>query len=182
MAKQADIVVGAGDFGALRHSLNRTINWLKEIDKPTVLVPGNAESCDELQEAISVWPSALVLHGNGRKLQDIQFYGLGGGVPVTPFGSWSYDFTEEQASELLLDCPDNAVLVSHSPPYGILDVSSRGHHLGSHAVRRLIENKAPRLVVCGHIHESGGRIDKLGETVVVNAGPNGIYHKLTNAL
>lgn len=176
MAGDADIVVGAGDFGALRKDVGKTIDWLKDISIPAVLVPGNAESYDELERACQEWPSATVLHGNGVKIMNVCFYGIGGGVPVTPFGAWSYDFTEEEAAGLLEDCPENAVLVSHSPPKGILDLSSRGQHLGSEAVRAVIERKLPKLVVCGHIHESGGKIHKLGGTTVVNAGPRGIYY------
>jgi len=175
MSKEADIVIGAGDYGSLRRDILKTVNWLSFIDKPTVLVPGNAESYDELKEACTGWPNASVLHGTGIKLKGISFFGIGGGIPVTPFGSWSYDFTEEQAEDLLKDCPENAVMVSHSPPRGILDLSSRGQHLGSETVRKVILEKFPKLVVCGHIHESGGKMEKLGETVIVNAGPHGLY-------
>lgn len=178
MANKADIIIGAGDFGSLRAGIEKTINWLKTITKPAILVPGNAESYEELVSACSEWPSAIVLHGDEVELTGVYFFGLGGGIPVTPFGSWSYDFTEEEAENLLGPCTENAVLITHSPPKGILDVSSRGQHLGSEAVRNLIEQKSPRLVVCGHIHESGGKIDKLGNTVIVNAGPLGMYYDL----
>ena len=82
------------------------------------------------------------------------FFGLGGGVPVTPFGAWSYDLTEEEAGGLLASCPEGCVLVSHSPPKGAVDVSSRGQSLGSVAVRRCVERARPALVVCGHIHRA----------------------------
>ena len=180
MANNADIVIGAGDFGSLRRDIGKTISWLKDIKKPAVLVPGNAESYEELKEACRVWPSAVVLHGNGAKIMNVRFYGLGGGVPVTPFGPWSYDFTEEEAADLLKDCPAGSVLISHSPPKGILDRSSRGQNLGSEAVRQLIERQSPILVVCGHIHESSGKTDKLGNTTIVNAGPLGMFFELSN--
>ena len=178
MADNADIVIGAGDFGSLRRDIGKTINWLKDIKKPAILVPGNAESYEELKEACLVWPSAVVPHGNGTQIMSVRFYGLGGGVPVTPFGSWSYDFTEEEATDLLKDCPADSVLITHSPPKGILDLSSRGQHLGSVAVLQVIERQSPRLVVCGHIHESSGKTDKLGNTTIVNAGPSGIFFEL----
>ena len=178
MATEVDLVIGAGDFGSVRHGLNKTINWLKEITIPAVLVPGNAESYEELKIACNIWPSSTVLHGNGVELLGAVFFGIGGGIPVTPFGSWSYDFTEAEAEKLLLDCPEKAVLVSHSPPKGILDLSSRGQHLGSKAVLKTIENKSPQLVVCGHIHESGANIERVGDTDIVNAGPGGIFYDL----
>jgi Icc-related predicted phosphoesterase len=169
-----DAVVGAGDFATAREGLREIIDILASIEVPAVLVPGNSESFDELREACEEWPSAIVLHGTGATVAGVEFFGIGGAVPVTPFGSWSYDFTEEQAATLLADCPTGGVLVSHSPPRGAVDSSGTGQHLGSAAVRDVIERRAPRLVVCGHIHASAGRHETLGESVVVNAGPAGM--------
>jgi Icc-related predicted phosphoesterase len=118
------------------------------------------------------------LHGSHVEIDQISFFGLGGAVPVTPFGSWSYDFTEEQARQMLQDFPAGAVLVSHSPPKGAVDLSSSGQSLGSEAIREVIERQAPSLVVCGHIHESSGKSQQIGSTPVVNAGPRGIYWQL----
>ena len=178
LADQADLLVGAGDFGSLRKGIKKTVQWLQAINKPAVVVPGNAESYEELKHACEDWKSATVLHGNGVEIAGVHFYGLGGGIPVTPFGSWSYDFTEGEAQNLLKDCPPEAVLVSHSPPLGILDVSSRGQHLGSKAVRKIIEERSLPLVVCGHIHESGGKKTTLGDTTIINAGPGGVFFDL----
>ncbi len=102
------------------------------------------------------------------------FYGLGGGVPTTPFGSWSWDFSEDEAGELLAAMPEGCVLVSHSPPLGALDRDSSGRRRGSVAVREAIEAKSPRLVVCGHIHACGGEWDAIGQSLIVNAGPAGV--------
>lgn len=173
-----DVIVGAGDFGNIRRGIDITINVLKAINKPAILVPGNSESESELAEACRDWPSATVLHGSGIEIDGVAFYGLGGGIPITPFGSWSYDFTEEQAEALLVDCPQGGVLVSHSPPQGAVDVSSYGKSLGSVAVRKTIEYKKPKLVVCGHIHASAGKHATIGSTTVVNAGPQGMVWEL----
>lgn len=178
LSRDVNVVIGAGDLGNLRRGLERSIDVLQVIDKPTILVPGNAESEDELREACRNWPSAHVLHGSGVTIESIEFFGIGGGIPVTPFGSWSFDFTEEQATELLADCPDGCVLVTHSPPQGAVDVSSRGASLGSVTVRQVIETRQPQLVVCGHIHESWGKHEMIGATPVVNAGPDGILWEL----
>ena len=131
LSREVDIIVGAGDFGAMRRGIDECISWLSKINKPTVLVPGNAESFEELQDACTQWSMVRVLHGSQTKIEGIVFFGIGGGIPITPFGSWSYDFTEPEAANLLERCPKGAVLISHSPPFGLLDVSSRGQHLGS---------------------------------------------------
>jgi Icc-related predicted phosphoesterase len=174
----ADVVVGAGDFGNVRRDLQKCINVLKAIDRPAVLVAGNNESTEELEDACRGWPSAHVLHGSAVTIAGIAFFGIGGGIPVTPFGSWSYDFPEEQARALLATCPKKCVLVSHSPPRGVVDVSSSGQHLGSVAVREAVERVSPVLVVCGHIHGSAGQQEMIGATPIVNAGPAGVEWEL----
>lgn len=174
LAGSADVLVGAGDFGNVRRKLAVCIDVLRSVGLPTVLVAGNNESTDELARACEGWPEVHILHGNGVTLAGVTFFGIGGGIPVTPFGDWSYDFTEEQAEGLLQGCPPGCVLVSHSPPKGAVDVASNGRSLGSRAVRDAILRVRPSLVVCGHIHGCAGQTALIGQTPVVNAGPGGI--------
>jgi Icc-related predicted phosphoesterase len=176
--RAVDVLIGAGDFGNVRRDVRICLDILKSIPRPAVLVAGNNESTEELAAACRDWPQAHVLHGSGVTLAGVEFFGIGGGIPVTPFGAWSYDFTEEQAAELLADCPAGCVLVSHSPPKGVVDVSSQGKCLGSAAVRDAILRLQPLLVVCGHIHGSAGRQAFCGVTPVVNAGPEGVVWEL----
>lgn len=178
LAQGVDVVVGAGDFGNARHGVGDCIPILARITAPAVLVPGNNESFDELAEACREWRTATVLHGTEVAHHGVPFFGVGGGIPLTPFGAWSYDFTEAAGERLLADCPRGAVIVSHSPPIGAVDVSSSGKSLGSTAVRDAVMRTRPRLVVCGHIHASAGRRQYVGATPVVNAGPGGIVFDL----
>ncbi len=173
-----DVVVGAGDYGMPRQELEEMISALMKIEKPTVLVSGNCENTDDLKSACREWQNAHVLHGEQVTIDGMSFYGIGGGIPITPFGSWSYDFSEDEASQLLKGCPPGGVLISHSPPKGILDISSDGRHLGSTALRDTVIAKNPPLVICGHIHASAGQIDRFGETTIINAGPKGIVWDL----
>ncbi|MBC8135745.1 MAG: metallophosphoesterase family protein [Fibrella sp.] len=178
LAGSVDVIVGAGDFGNAHHGVADCIPILSQIAVPAVLVPGNNETLDELVEACRDWKTATVLHGTGITINGVPFFGVGGGIPVTPFGAWSYDFTEAEGEMLLADCPQSAVLVSHSPPKGVADVSSSGRSLGSEAVREAMVRTRARLVVCGHIHASAGQTDFLGATPVVNAGPEGVLFDL----
>jgi len=173
-----DVVVGAGDYGMPRQGLREMISALMQIEKPTVLVSGNCENTDDLKSVCRGWRNAHVLHGEQAILDGMSFYGIGGGIPITPFGSWSYDFSENEASQLLKDCPSGGVLISHSPPKGILDISSDGRSLGSTAIKETITIKDPLLVICGHIHASAGQIERFGETTIINAGPQGIIWNL----
>lgn len=176
-----DVVIGAGDFATCRRGLQGLIDVLREITRPTIVVAGNAEMTEELQHACGGWQAAHVLHGSGVSISGIDFFGLGGAVPETPFGDWSYDLSEETARRLLQDCPLGSVLVSHSPPHGVVDRDSSGRSLGSMAVLETIERTHPRLVVCGHIHASAGRTEYVGSTPVTNAGPMGTLYELADS-
>ena len=171
-ADEVDVVVGAGDFAVMRGGIRDTIDILRELTRPTVLVPGNGESDGELREACAGWAAAHVLHGTGVVIDGVDFFGIGAGIPVTPFGSWSFDLTEEEAAGLLEGCPPGGVLVSHSPPWGHVDESA-GAHLGSRAVLEAVERASPRLLVCGHVHACWGQRSRAGSTLVLNAGPAG---------
>jgi Icc-related predicted phosphoesterase len=177
-ASAFDVLIGAGDFGNVRSKLDVCMKVLRRISKPCVLVAGNNESTNELERACHGWEHAHVLHGTGAVMEGVPFFGIGGGVPVTPFGSWSYDFTEDQATDLLRACPRDCVLISHSPPKGVADVSSNGRSLGSTAVSEAIVRVRPKLVVCGHIHASAGKCERLENVPVVNAGPVGVEWEL----
>jgi Icc-related predicted phosphoesterase len=169
---EVDVVIGAGDFASVHEGLTEAIEALSAIETPTVVIPGNNETEDALRAACDGWEAATVLHGDGAEIDGLSFFGLGAGVPVTPW-DWSFDLDEEEAAAKLAGCPTGAVLVVHSPPLGHCDASSAGEHLGSTAVLETIEQKQPRLAVCGHIHESWGAESTVGSTPVFNLGPEG---------
>jgi Icc-related predicted phosphoesterase len=174
MSAAADVVIGAGDFASIHAGLEETIGALAAIAAPTVLVPGNNETVDALRGAAEAWPAATVLHGEGATIEGAEFFGLGAGIPVTPW-EWSFDLDEEEASEMLAPCPEGAVLVLHSPPRGHCDAGGDGTPFGSAALLRVIEERRPRLAVCGHIHESWGCESEVGATPVRTLGPKGTW-------
>jgi Icc-related predicted phosphoesterase len=177
LSAEADVVIGAGDFASVHEGLDETIRALAAIEAPTVLVPGNNETDEALREAAQAWPAATVLHGEATEIDGVAFFGLGAGVPVTPW-DWSFDLTEQDAERLLAPAPEDGVLVVHSPPKGHVDQSGAGDHLGSEAILAAIEGKRPQLAVCGHIHESWGRQSEIGPTKVANLGPAGTWFEL----
>ena len=169
MAPQADVVVGAGDFASVHQGLEETIGALAAIETPTVLVPGNNETAEALRAAAAGWSAATVLHGEGTTIAGVEFFGLGAGIPVTPW-DWSFDLDDEEASRMLASCPEGAVLVLHSPPRGHCDGG-----FGSAALLAAVEEKQPRLVVFGHIHEQWGCSSEVGGTPLRNLGPTGTW-------
>jgi len=187
-ATDADLVIGAGDFANRHQGLRDTLDILAQIDQPAILVPGNGETFEELRDAATTWKSATVLHGSGCSLHtdagEVALWGVGGGIPVTPFGDWSYDFDERQASDMLADCDEfltNAhrrILVVHSPPLDTVDHDSSGRIRGSRSIRECVERCQPGLVVCGHIHSDWEKKIRLNDSLILNAGPRGVVIEL----
>lgn len=142
------------------------------------------------EEVISLFPKAYAVHGNmdtpevveklremgvlvhGKKVKlgEWNLVGLGGSNP-TPFGTPS-EYSEEEISAVLsrAGADDFSIVLSHPPPYGLFDEVGNGMHVGSKAVRKMVEEKRPILLICGHVHEHEGR-EILGETLVVKLAP-----------
>ncbi len=133
---------------------------------PVVFVPGN----HDLRDAIEI-PGALNLDGVVRECAGLRLAGLGGAGPDR-FG-FPYEWSEEQAERRLAALPATPridLLLCHTPPAGTsLDLTGRGAHVGSNAVARAIARLAPRLFVCGHIHEARG-FEVLDGIPCLNAG------------
>ena len=121
---------------------------------------------------------ALELGGPGPRLSALATYlqdsetTVGGlriyGTPWTEWiGPWAFSLAESGGGANPASRPDLEtvfaavpegidVLISHSPPYGLLDRVSRGDHVGSFSLLRRLREVRPRLAVFGHIHEAFG--------------------------
>lgn len=69
----------------------------------------------------------------------------------------------------------NILLVSHSPPFGVLDKAIRfspdrlPRSIGSTALSEIFsEDNSPKIVVCGHVHSQGGFSKVVDRTRVIN--------------
>lgn len=173
---EADLVIGAGDFCNHRAGLDEAMEMLSGITAPIIAVPGNAESYQELTSA--ALPNMTVLHGTGTSQGNLSLFGLGYGVPVTPFGDWSCDLSNEEAATLLAPCDAADILILHSPPKGVADLTSLDMSVGSTAIRDAIKRIQPKLALCGHIHDSWGVTGRIGATQVVNLGPRPNWFEL----
>lgn len=178
-SETADLVLGAGDFCNHRKGLAEAMEMLAGITAPMVLVPGNAESADELRAAARA--NMTVLHGEAATVAGMRCFGLGYGVPTTPFGDWSCDLTEAEAETMLDTCEAADILVLHSPPKGIGDETSNGLSVGSIAIRDAITRIQPKLAVCGHIHDSWGTTGRIGRARIANLGPTPNWFDITPA-
>jgi len=168
-----DLALVAGDFTNFSSAkvAGHMIGCVAETLTPALYVPGN---CD-LEETSELYRSLdISLHGCGKIVSGIGFFGVGGSNP-TPFNT-PLEYSKTDIFEMLktgynvVKDSEIIVLVSHPPPQGVLDKTSGGVNAGSSAVKEFIERFKVDFVVCGHIHESRG-IEKIGVTTVVNTGP-----------
>lgn len=166
---EADLVIGAGDFGNQRRGVVEAMAMLAGIQAPFVMVPGNNESLEELRAAAP--EGAYVLHGTRVTMDGVTIFGIGGGIPPLPMCDWSWDFTEAEAEALMAQAEGADIVITHSPPRGIADVVRGLGPVGSVAIRDAIAQVQPKLVVCGHIHDCWGQEGLIGASRVVNLGP-----------
>lgn len=60
------------------------------------------------------------------------------------------------------------IVVSHSPPTGLIGSEIGCGDIGSKYLYEYIEEYQPKLVVCGHVHDPLTRETKIGKTTVIN--------------
>lgn len=91
---------------------------------------------------------------NGIEIESINFYG----TPWSnPYFNWAFMLSEEEQEKKFTMIPfDTDVLISHTPPYGILDRNREGIHCGSKALLRRIEEVRPGISCFGHLHDARG--------------------------
>jgi Icc-related predicted phosphoesterase len=170
-SRGADVVVGAGDFASCGLGHGDTLNVLRRMTVPFVLVPGNHDDLGELRAACADWPLAHLLHGQSVVIGGVPFFGIGLGSGVIDPEPWNKVLDEAEAARMLSRCPEHAVLVSHSPPHGIADRQKDGRHAGSAALRDAIAQHQPKVTICGHVHNAWGQSGTIGQTPVHNIGP-----------
>lgn len=158
---EGDILIHAGDFSA-RGSLDELLSfndWLGKIShRYKVLVSGNHDHCfqrtpDKAQELLT---NAIYLQDRLVEIEGLRLYG-------SPWQPWFFDwaFNLSRGSELRAvweKIPDQTdVLITHTPPYGILDTILNGKKVGCEELAtRVKQLRNLRLHVFGHIHEADG--------------------------
>jgi Icc-related predicted phosphoesterase len=76
----------------------------------------------------------------------------------------------EERSRIYARIPERVdILITHSPPYGILDTSDRGRlHGGCQELRKAVERAKPKVHIFGHVHGCRGIVEA-GSTTYINA-------------
>jgi Icc-related predicted phosphoesterase len=167
-----DVLVVAGDItrtGQLADAL-RFNEWVGKLRYPhVVLVAGNHDSCFQDGFMAGLMTNVVYLQDQQITIDGVKFYGS----PWTPeFQRWSFMKKRgEQIAVFWEQVPaDTDVLITHGPPYDILDeVPRTSEPQGCKDLLRELERIRPKVHVFGHLHMSGGMVEKRGETIFVNA-------------
>ena len=168
----ADVLLHCGDWSNWKTSKKNTEDfnqWLGSLDanlyKRKIVVGGNHELC------CSKLPIQQV---RSQLITNAEYYSTGDQTithesglklflsPSTLSRNLTYRANafakhSDELKEEFNQCPtDIDVLVTHSPPYGILDRHKKGHRMGSMALWDTVRRVLPTVHVFGHCHDNGG--------------------------
>lgn len=178
-----DVLILAGDILANRSGTPDIdaafqLNAVRELDeycgglgfKHVVMIAGNHDWVFErYKDAARSLKNIIYLEDSGTEIDGVKFWG-------SPHQPWFYDWAfnwprdgAELAHYWSLIPKDTDVLITHGPPYGILDLPfGKGDPAGCRLLLKRVNEVKPRVHVFGHIHGSYGS-KHIGSTLFVNA-------------
>ncbi len=167
-AKKADLLVCCGDFTYFGRNIKGILSKLAKSGKPLIIIHGNHEEAHELKKACESFKNVIYIHNKIYILGDFAFFGHGGG---------GFSYTDEQLDAITkevkkkLDKTKKLIFITHAPPFGTkVDSQPFYGHVGCQSVMKSILELNPILHLCGHIHETEGKKDRIGKTITLNPG------------
>jgi len=182
-----DILIHAGDFlvdGRSVEQLDNFDDWLRSLSfRYKLVIAGNHDTLFDKNPKVARkhLTHAIYLQDSGVRLEGLNFWGS----PVNSVLGDEWAFSRERLIKLRkhwnLIPDDTDVLITHEPPYGILDKTHvLGKHMGCLYLTGALLRVKPRLHVFGHIHGGYGRESAWGRTILVNCAVINNERKLTN--
>ncbi len=118
------------------------------------------------------------MNDSGIEIEGIKFWGS----PVQPwFYNWA--FNRQRGEEIKKHwnlIPDGTnVLITHGPPKGFFDMTTRGENCGCEDLFKAVERIRPQYHLFGHIHEGYG-IEMSDGIVFANASVLNEDYRLVN--
>jgi len=169
-----DILIHSGDYsgyGDMRELIAFN-QWLGTLDQceNIVVVDGNHDifAYKSHSTARALLTNAIYLRDEMTTINGLKIWGS----PWSrTYGNWAYMTEEAELLKKYNRIPENIdILVSHTPVYGILDHVPGFGSAGSVALRDEVKDRIkPRLLVCGHLHDDGGKQKTVDGTIYVNA-------------
>jgi Icc-related predicted phosphoesterase len=186
-----DVLIVAGDFTGLGHSneIKSFRKWVTELPHPVkVIIAGNHDLSFEKDPErarkflMSGERNATCVRSSIAQTGKITAYLEDGlltvdgltiyGTPWQPrFYDWAFNLDRGSLAlqQKWQQIPTGVdILVTHGPPFGILDPDRCGAHAGCELLTEELKRIKPKLHVFGHLHSGYGVVQK-GETVYVNA-------------
>lgn len=179
-----DLLIHAGDITSSGDLADvKSFNqWIGHLPHPhKIVIAGNHDFCFERNREVAQGHLS-----NCRYLQDSEVVINGIKIYGSPWQPWFFDWAfnlerGEPLARVWKQIPiDTDILVTHGPPFGILDKTARGEQVGCKDLLERIEQIAPRLHVFGHIHEAYGKT-RVGGTTYVNASVCNLNYVPCNA-
>lgn len=145
------------------YNRNNILDVLK--DRPFIQVIGNHDYTNFNECG---YKNSFVLNKNNIELENINFYGFPEINEFTDY-CWNNETSEKELNIIINKIPDNVdILITHSPPYGVLD----GGHIGIRGLKEVVIKRNIRLHLFGHVHENGGKYLKIDNTYFSNMYKN----------
>jgi Icc-related predicted phosphoesterase len=177
-----DIFIHAGDI--TKHGTEAEVQdfllWMSELPcQYKIFIAGNHDLYDKTQAEIQqiLPPDTFYLCDSGVEIEGIKFWGS----PVTVLfhNHWAFSCTrgEEMRAHWAKIPADTDVLITHSPPFNILDLEKSGEHIGCRNLLQTVQAVKPCYHLFGHVHESYG-IEQQGETTFINGSALNENHKI----
>ncbi|MDI6730142.1 MAG: metallophosphoesterase, partial [Candidatus Altarchaeum sp.] len=165
-----------GDFSSHRNigSLENIENFLNvlALHAKIYAIPGNCDS----REILKIFARFKANeHNKTRNVEGIDAdFIFFGGSNITPFGT-PFEYEEDEIYENLKKLFDRAksdrkILLTHCSPLNTKCDIANTLHVGSSAIRKIIEEFQPEINLCSHVHESYGKEDFIEKTKIVNVG------------
>jgi Icc-related predicted phosphoesterase len=163
-----DILIHAGDF--TRHGSDDDVaefdDWLATLPyQDKIIIAGNHDFPFETKDGTKLLSNGIYLQDSAVTINGIKFYGS----PWQPrFFDWAFNLDRGESLKEKWDLipADTDVLITHGPPYGYLDINSRGFSVGCEELMEAVERTKPRLHVFGHIHEGYGIVETPATTFI----------------
>jgi predicted phosphohydrolase len=169
-----DILLCAGDISSMGydHEIRNFLDWYKKLPYDyKILVAGNHDWGFQFNYGagmMSNYPTIRYLQDNSFTVGDILIYGS----PWVPeFMNWAFNLPRngEELKRRRDMIPPCDILVTHCPPFGILDtVPGDWQHLGDELLRERVNQIKPKIHVFGDIHGGYGYVFN-GDTHFINA-------------
>ena len=160
---EADVLIHCGDItgnGGIM-AITQFMGWYGNLDqfKHKIFIAGNHDWLFEranLRAREVVPDNVIYLEDEEAIIDGVKFYG----TPVQKhFCNWAFNRDESKMAQHWAAIPDDTdVLITHSPPYSILDlVPWQGECHGSPSLyKEVVERIKPKIHCFGHIHEGYG--------------------------